>query len=86
MPMQEFGKPQQITDFVDAIKILEIKNRDYLFTFVNGFTGNTYVFRIYKEVFDKMMEKRAVVDMKVNVFDSDKHINEIKEEVNKMVS
>ena len=44
--MQDFNKPQKMTDFVDALKITEIRDRDYIFTFFNGFTGNAYVFRL----------------------------------------
>ena len=84
--MQDFNKPQKMTDFVDALKITEIRDRDYIFTFFNGFTGNAYVFRLYKEVFDKMYENRTIIDMKVDVFDPAEDIKKMKEERDKMVS
>ena len=86
MPMQDFNKPQKLTDFVDALKITEIRDRDYIFTFFNGFTGNAYVFRIFKEVFDKMYENRMIIDMKVDIFDPQKDLEEIKEKSSSMVS
>lgn len=85
MPMQDFDKPKKLTDFVDALKITEIRDRDYIFTFFNGFTGNAYVFRIFKEVFDKMYENRMIIDMKVDIFDPKKDLEELKEKNNMVV-
>lgn len=85
MPMQEYNVALKLTDFVDALKITEIRDRDYMFTFFNGFTGNAYVFRIYKEVFDKMMEARQIIDMKVDVFDPKEQIEEMKKKREQMV-
>ena len=86
MVVQKANEVYKLTDFVDALKITEIRDRDYLFTFFNGFTGNAYVFRIYKEVFDKMYEARQIIDMKVDVFDPKEQIEELKRERDKMVS
>lgn len=83
--MQDFDKPKKLTDFVDALKITEIRDRDYIFTFFNGFTGNAYVFRIFKEVFDKMYENRMIIDMKVDIFDPKKDLEELKEKNNMVV-
>ena len=85
MPMQDFDKPKKLTDFVDALKITEIRDRDYIFTFFNGFTGNAYVFRIFKEVFDKMYENHMIIDMKVDIFDPKKDLEELKEKNNMVV-
>lgn len=63
----DFGKPKVITDFADAINIAEVKGRDYTFTFVNVITGNRYIFRIWKEVFDEMFKNRKVVEMNVKM-------------------
>jgi hypothetical protein len=84
--MQDYNTPQKLTDFVDALRITEIRDRSYIFTFFNGFTGNAYVFRIYKEVFDSMMENRNIIDMIVDVFDPRKQMEELRKETDKMVT
>lgn len=83
--MQDFNKPKKLTDFIDALKITEIRDRDYIFTFFNGFTGNAYVFRIFKEVFDKMYDNRVIIDMKVDIFDPKKDLEDLKEKNNMVV-
>jgi len=86
MPTVEYNETTKTSDFIDGIRIIEIKGVDYIFTFYNGFTGNAYVFKLYKEVFDTMMKERRIIDLKVDIIDPKKELEELEKEVQGMVT
>jgi hypothetical protein len=85
MPEVDYMGPRRTTDFVDAVRIVEVKDRDYTFSFVNSFTGNIYILRVYKEVFDEMMEGHKVIEMKVDIVDPAKAMQDEMQKASDMV-
>ena len=67
------------TNFMNVIRITEVKDIDYILQFLNNFNGESFVFKVYKDVFDKAMEIRTIIDLKVQVT-SDKEEEELKKE------
>lgn len=54
-------------EFINFVKIVEVKDIDYVIHFINTYNGKTYVFKVYKELFDKAMEVRRVQELDVTV-------------------
>ena len=65
------------TDFINLVKITEVKDIDYIIHFLNTYTGKAYVFKVYKELFDKAMEVRTINNLDVTIT-SDKEEEEKK--------
>ena len=49
---------KEISDFITAMNVIEVQEKDYVFTFSNAYSGNTYSFQITKLLFDKAYDKR----------------------------
>jgi len=52
-----------ITDFCDLLRIVETKDMTYTIRFTNAYTGNNYIIRIFKKLFDKTFETRIIEDL-----------------------
>lgn len=65
------------TDFINLVKITEVKDIDYVIHLLNTYTGKAWVFKIYKELFDKAMEVRTINNLDVTIT-SDKEEEEKK--------
>lgn len=57
------------TDFVNLVKITEVKDVDYIIHLFNSYSGKAYVFKIYKDLWDKAMEIRTIEDLDITVTD-----------------
>jgi len=51
------------TDFINAVRITEVKDVDYILHFYNSYSGKAWVFKLYKDLFDKAMEDRSIVPL-----------------------
>lgn len=58
--------------FINIVKIIEVKDMDYTFQFYNIYTGKRYVFKVYKDLFDKAMEIRKITELDVRIISEDK--------------
>jgi len=58
-------------NFINIVKILEIEDMDYTFQFFNIYTGKRWVFKIYKDLFDKSMEVRKISPMDIRIIDDE---------------
>lgn len=61
--------PETITDFIDFVKMIENKGKDYTITFSNVFTLKRYILRIHKALFDLIYENREIVDLTPELLD-----------------
>jgi len=52
-----------LATFINVVKITEVKDFDYIIHFYNSFSKKTFVFKVYKDLFDKAMEIRDVSDL-----------------------
>ena len=59
--------PNSEVAFINIVKIVEIKDIDYVIHFINTYSGKTYVFKVYKELFDKAMGVRSVIELDVTI-------------------
>jgi len=75
-----------ITDFCDLIRIVETKGMTYTIKFSNAHTGNSYVIRIFKELFDKTFESRIIEDLVITKTDEEEVEMKRKESVNSYTS
>lgn len=66
-------------EFINFVKIVEVKDIDYVIHFINTYNGETYIFKVYKELFDKAMEVRRVTDLDITTI-SDKQKEDMKKE------
>jgi len=57
------------TDFINMVRISEIKDMDYTITFYNSYSDKTFVFKVYKVLFDKAMELRKISELEVKTSD-----------------
>jgi hypothetical protein len=69
--------PNEISDFVTAMNIVEIQERDYVITFSNAYSGNAYSFQVTKVLFDKAFEKRDQFDGEMQVVNFDELENQV---------
>ena len=70
--------PEPTVDFVNLVKIIEVRDIDYIVQFINNYNSKVYVFKVYKELFDKAMEVRKIIDLDITVT-SDKIEEDMKE-------
>lgn len=69
------------TDFINLVKITEVKDVDYIIHLFNSYSGKAYVFKVYKDLFDKAMEIRKINPLDITVTnDKDKEKEKIEEE------
>ena len=54
-----------LATFINVVKITEVKGFDYIVHFQNTFSGEAFVFKVYKELFDKAMEIRDIDELKI---------------------
>ena len=54
-----------LTDFINVVKITEVKGFDYIIHFFNSFSNKAFVFKVYKDLFDKAMEIRDVDELTI---------------------
>jgi len=54
-------------DFINFVKIVEVKDIDYIIQFVNTYNGKSYTFKVYKELFNKAMEVRRITDLDITI-------------------
>jgi len=54
-----------LTDFINIVKIREIKDIDYIIHFYNSFSNKVFIFKVYKKLFDKAMEIRDVDELTI---------------------
>ena len=85
MPVIKAGG-KTITDFCDLIRIVETKDLTYTIRFTNAYTGNNYVIRIFKELFDKTFESRIIEDLVITKTDEEEVEMKRKESVNSYTS
>ena len=55
------------TTFINIVRIIEVTDIDYIIHFINTYNGKIYVFKVYKELFDKAMEVRKVIDLDITI-------------------
>ena len=67
-------------NFINIVKIIEVKDIDYIIQFVNNYNSKVYVFKVYKELFDKAMEVRKVSELEITVTNDKQKAKEQKEE------
>lgn len=60
------------TDFVNIVKITEVRDIDYIIHFINTYNGDIHIFKVYKELWDKAMEIRTVQDLSITVGSEEK--------------
>ena len=65
-----------LATFINVVKITEVKGFDYIVHFQNTFSGKAFVFKIYKDLFDKAMEVRDIDELKITT--REEVISEIK--------
>ena len=65
-----------LATFINVVKITEVKGFDYIIHFQNTFDGKAFVFKIYKDLFDKAMEVRDIDELKITT--REEVISEIK--------
>lgn len=51
--------------FVNIVKITQVDEIDYIFHFFNTYSGERWVFKLYKALFDKGFEIRKIVPLEV---------------------
>ena len=51
------------TDFINAVKITEVKDVDYILHLYNSYSGEAWVFKIYKALLDKAMGDRSILPL-----------------------
>ena len=74
------NKPK--TNFINLVKIIEVKDIDYIIQFVNTYSGETHIFKVYKELFDKAMEIRRITELDITTSnDEPKKENSKKEDI-----
>ena len=54
-----------VTTFINMLKITEVKDFEYTIHFHNTFSNKVFIFRIYKELFDKAMEIRDIDELNI---------------------
>ena len=50
--------------FINSIHVQETKDREYVFSFINTFSRDNYVFAIDKRLFDKGFKDRVIQEYK----------------------
>ena len=53
------------TDFINIIKITQVGEVDYVMHLFNTYSNKAWVFKIYKPLFDKGMEIRKIIELKI---------------------
>jgi len=54
-----------LATFINIVKITEVNGFDYTIHFYNSFSDKTFVFRVYKDLFDKAMKIRTVSELDI---------------------
>ncbi|KKM16489.1 hypothetical protein LCGC14_1685410 [marine sediment metagenome] len=52
--------PGTTARFINIVKITEIKDIDYIVHLINTFSGESWVFKIYKDLWESAMEIRKI--------------------------
>ncbi len=55
--------------FINLVRITEVKDIDYIIHLFNSYSGEAYVFKIYKALWEKAMEIRTIEDLDITVSD-----------------
>ena len=58
--------------FVNIVKITQVGDFDYIIHFFNTYSGERWVFRVYKVLFDKGMEIRRKIKLEVVTSEEEK--------------
>jgi len=66
------------TDFINVVKITQVGEIDYIIHLYNTYSGKRWVFKVYKDLFDKGMEIKNVIDLSIETPEN-KEENEVKE-------
>ena len=53
------------TNFINIVKITQVGECDYILQLFNTYSDEAWVFKIYKQLFDKGMEIRNIIDLKI---------------------
>jgi len=67
----------EISDFVTALSVTEIQEREYVFTFSNAYSGNTYTFQVSKLLFDSGFENRDIFGGETKIINSEELENQV---------
>ena len=62
--------------FVNVVKITQVEEFDYLIHFFNSYSGERWVFKVYKALFDKGMEIRRTIKLQVITSEEEKEEKE----------
>ena len=54
-----------VTDFINGIRITEVKDRDYIIHLYNSFSKKVFIFKVCKDLFDKAMEIRNIDELNI---------------------
>lgn len=77
--------PEIEATFINFVKVTEVDSVDYIVHLMNTYTGKTWVFKIYKNLWDKAMEIRKVVPLDITVSNWEKEEEERKKEEEKKI-
>lgn len=78
--------PEIEATFINFVKVTEVDSVDYIVHLMNTYTGKTWVFKIYKNLWDKSMEIRKVVPLDITVTNAEKELEKLKEENEKKIT
>ncbi len=78
--------PEIEATFINFVKITEVDGIDYIVHLLNNYTGKTWVFKIYKSLWEKAMEIRKVVPLEVTVSNLEEEAKKRKEEEDKKIA
>jgi len=53
------------TNFINIVRITQVGEYDYIIHLFNTYSDEAWVFKIYKPLFDKGMEIRNIIDLKI---------------------
>lgn len=73
----------EIATFINIVKITEVDSVDYIIHLVNNYTGKNWVFKIYKDLWEKAMEIRKIVPLEITITDAEKEAEKAKAEKEK---
>ena len=68
------------TDFINVVKITQVGNVDYVMHLFNTYSNKVWIFRIYKPLFDKGMEIRTKMPLKIITSADEKEEDDEEEE------
>jgi len=64
--------------FVNIVKITQVGDVDYIFHFFNTYSGERWVFKLYKVLFDTGFDVRKIIPLEVTIAEGedDKEVKE----------